>query len=212
MTDLRRRFAALARRLGATGDPAPLADALLTAWSEPARRYHGITHLEDCLAQLDESAAEAAERSLVEAALWFHDAVYEPLAADNEERSAAWARRALGGLGIPESAAGEVARLILLTRHAEPPADTDHAGALICDIDLSVLGRAREAFERYDRQIRAEYAAVPEPAYREGRRRVLAALLARDPLYRTEPFQRRYQANARDNLRRALARLEGTAG
>ncbi len=208
MTGLRDRFVAAARRLGAVDDPAPLADALLAAWSEPSRRYHDVAHLEDCLAQLDDSAAEATERGLIEAAIWFHDAVYDPLASDNEARSAAWARRALGGLGVPAATVGEIARLVLLTRHAEPPAGTDRRGALLCDIDLSILGRGRDAFERYDRNIRAEYAAVPEPAYRTGRRRVLAALLARRPLYLTERFRDRYEAAARGNLVRLLTRLD----
>lgn len=212
MIGLRDRFVAAARRVGATDDPAPLADALLAAWSEPSRHYHSIAHLEDCLAQLDDSAAEAAERSVVEVAIWFHDAVYDALASDNEERSAAWARRALGGLGVPGAAVREVARLVLLTRHAEPPPETDRPGALLCDIDLSILGRGREAFDRYDREIRAEYAAVPEAAYLAGRRRVLAALLARTPLYLTERFQARYEAAARDNLRRALGRLDCRGG
>jgi predicted metal-dependent HD superfamily phosphohydrolase len=212
VTGLRDRFVSAARRLGATDDPAPLADALLAAWSEPSRRYHDVAHLEDCLAQLDDSAAEATERSLIEAAIWFHDAVYEPLASDNEERSAAWARRALGGLGVPAATVGEVARLVLLTRHAESPPDTDRRGALLCDIDLSILGRGREAFERYDRNIRAEYAAVPEAAYRAARRRVLAALLARSPLYLTDRFRVRYEAAARDNLSRLLARLDSVDG
>jgi len=208
VTELRDRFVAVARRLGAAEDPVPLADALLAAWSEPGRRYHNRVHLEDCLAQLDDSAAEATERSLIEAAIWFHDAVYEPLASDNEQRSAAWARRALGGLGVPGRIVGEIARLILLTRHVEPPLETDRPGALLCDIDLSILGRAPEAFDRYDRQIRAEYAAVPDAAYQAGRRRILGALLARDPLYLTDRFRARYEAAARDNLRRALARLD----
>ena len=208
MTDLRARFLGAARRLGAVEDAGPLADALLAAWSEPARRYHDTAHLEDCLTQLDDSAIAVAERSLLEAAIWFHDAVHEPLAPDNEERSAAWARRALGGVGVPGQTVNEVARLVLLTRHAGSPAETDLPGALMCDIDLSILGREREAFDRYERQIRAEYAAVPDAAYRAGRRRVLAALLARNPLYLTERFQARYEAAARDNLRRALARLD----
>jgi predicted metal-dependent HD superfamily phosphohydrolase len=212
MMELRERFVALVRRLGGSDDARAEADALLAAWAEPARAYHGTAHLVDCLARLDELAVAATGAGGVdpiEAALWYHDAVYDPRADDNEERSAAWAERALAGLGIAPEVAAEVARLVRLTRHAEPA--TDEAGRLVCDIDLSVLGRPPAEFDAYDAAIRAEYAWVPEGTFREGRRRVLRALLARDPLYGTEHFRRRYEAPARANLRRALTRLGESA-
>jgi predicted metal-dependent HD superfamily phosphohydrolase len=209
MTDLPGRFMSLVRRLGGSGDARLEADALLAAWAEPARAYHGTSHLVDCLAQLDELPAAGEGLDPIEAALWYHDAVYDPRAGDNEERSAARAERALVELGIAPRVAAEVARLVRLTRHAEPA--TDEAGRLVCDIDLSVLGRPPAEFDAYDAAIRAEYAWVPEEAFREGRRRVLRALLARDPLYGTERFRGRYEEPARANLRRALARLGESA-
>lgn len=209
MTDLRGRFTSLVRRLGGSGDARPEADALLAAWAEPARVYHGTAHLLDCLARLDELPATLDGLDPIEAALWYHDAVYDPRAKDNEERSAAWAERALVGLGVAPRVAAEVARLVRLTGHAEPA--TDEAGRLVCDIDLSVLGLPPAEFDAYDAAIRTEYAWVPEAEFREGRRRVLRALLARDPLYGTDRFRRRYEEPARANLRRALARLGESA-
>ena len=100
------RFSELVRRLGATRDPRAVADALLSAYGEPGRVYHGVAHLRDCLARLDEAAEPGDERDRVEAALWFHDAVYDPRAHDNEERSAEWARRALVDLGVPHDHRG----------------------------------------------------------------------------------------------------------
>lgn len=210
MIGLAPRFASLVRRLGGAADPAPAAEALLAAWAEPSRVYHGTAHLIDCLARLDEVPEKSVGRDRVEAALWYHDAVYDPRASDNEARSAAWAGRALAALGVAPPLVGEVARLVLLTRHAEPAADPD--GRLACDVDLSILGRPAAEFDAYDRAIRAEYAWVPEGAYWEGRRRVLAALLERHPLYGTEHFRRRYEDTAQANLARALASLGGSHG
>jgi predicted metal-dependent HD superfamily phosphohydrolase len=205
VTDLSRRFGELLRRLGAAGDPRPLADAVLAAWAEPARRYHDLDHLRDCLAELDGAPADGADRDRVEAALWFHDAIYDPRAGDNEDRSAEWARRALAELGIRPVVADDVARLVRLTRHTDPASDP--SGRLLCDVDLAILGREPEAFDAYDRHIRDEYAWVPEPDFRAARTGVLAGLLARSPLYQTEHFRHRYEAAARKNMGRALERL-----
>ena len=100
-----------------------------------------------------------------------------------------------------------MARLVRLTDHRAPPPDA--AGRLLSDIDLSILGRLPDEFDAYDAAIRAEYAWVPDEAYRIERRKILSALLAREPLYGTEPIRRRYEAAARVNLRRAIDRLGG---
>jgi predicted metal-dependent HD superfamily phosphohydrolase len=200
------RFTVLARRLGAGTDPAPLAVDLLHRWAEPARTYHSLRHLDDCLAQLDAAPADPTNRDLVEAALWFHDAVYDPRQGDNEGRSAEMAREGLTNLGVAAASCEAIARLVLLTRYGEQP--TDREGRLVCDIDLSILGRAAAEFDRYDREIRAEYGWVPETNYRRERAAVLRGFLAREPLYLTPHFRARYEQPARMNLSRAISRLE----
>jgi predicted metal-dependent HD superfamily phosphohydrolase len=204
-SDLRERFAALWVRLGGHGDVRPILDSVLRGWTEPHRRYHGLDHLLDCLARLDESPAVGDGRDLTEAALWYHDLVYRPGASDNEARSAELARAALVEGGAPDATADEVARLVRLTDHVAPPEDP--VGELVCDVDLSILGRPAGEFDEYERRIREEYQQVPDPLYRAGRARVLAKLLARDPLFRTDFFRRRYEDSARHNLRRSLDSL-----
>jgi len=211
MTDaLRERFAGLWKRMGAAGDGGDVFEELLRAYQEPHRRYHGLDHLRDCLEQLDAAPGTGPTRDLAEIALWFHDAVYVPGATDNEARSAEWAARALVGAGADERQAREVARLIHLTDHARPAEDA--VGALVCDVDLSVLGRPAAEFAEYERRIRAEYGEVPEPLYRAGRATILARFLARDSLYRSGHFRALYEEAARRNLRHSLDRLGGKRG
>ncbi|MFL5493225.1 MAG: N-methyl-D-aspartate receptor NMDAR2C subunit [Gemmatimonadales bacterium] len=202
---LQARFERLWRRLGAAGDGAALFAELDAAYREPARVYHTTEHLADCLARLDEFPEPEAERDLVEAAIWFHDAVYDPRRSDNESRSAEWAARAFAETGVAGNLVERIRRLVLLTRHLGPAPDP--AGQLLCDIDLSILGREPAEFERFERAIRAEYAWVPEPEYRTGRARILRGFLQREPLYQTVPFRLRYEDAARRNLAGALARL-----
>jgi predicted metal-dependent HD superfamily phosphohydrolase len=205
---LKSRFATLLGRLGASGDADGLFEEVAAAWAEPHRAYHGTAHLLDCLDQLDSAPGEGADRRIVEAGLWFHDAVYDPRATGNEARSAAWASRALAAAGIAPATAAEVARLVLLTRHTGPAADP--AGRLICDVDLSILGRPPDDFYEFERRIRAEYAWVPEATFRAVRAEILTGFLRRSPLYLTQHFRRKFESGARANLEAAVARLRAS--
>lgn len=204
-TLLGERFGNLWSRMGAIDDGRRVFDELLQAYEEPRRHYHGVDHLRDCLEQLDGAPATGAARDLAETALWFHDAVYVPGGTDNEARSAEWAARAIIQAGAPEARAHEVARLVQLTDHARPAEDP--AGALVCDVDLSILGRPPAEFAEYERRIRAEYDQVPEPLYRMARASVMTGLLAREPLYGSDHFRLLYEAAARRNLKRSLESL-----
>jgi predicted metal-dependent HD superfamily phosphohydrolase len=203
--NLAARFSTLMRRLGATRQVDELSAALEAAWGEPHRAYHGTTHLVDCLEQLDSAPGEGADRRVVEAALWFHDAVYDPRATGNETRSAAWAARGLTDAGVPHGISAEVARLVLLTRHSAPAADP--AGRLVCDVDLSILGREPDRFAEFERRIRAEYSWVAEDIYRAVRADILEGFLRRSPLFLTAHFRGKYEARARRNLEDTIARL-----
>jgi predicted metal-dependent HD superfamily phosphohydrolase len=202
----RLRFSELWRRLGATGSGGRAFDDLVAAYAEPGRAYHTLDHVLDCLLRLDESGAPSEDSDPVEAAIWFHDVVYDPRRSDNEARSAEWAARTLGAAGVPDATAERIGDLIRMTGHASPP--SDRQGALLCDVDLSILGRDEQEFDAYQARIRQEYAWVPESRYRAARARILSAFENRDRIYLTEHFHDRYERQARANLRRALAQLE----
>jgi len=152
---------------------------------------------------------DADEPALVELALWFHDAVYDPRRSDNEEQSAQWATTALTQAGADPSIAEAVADMIRATDHGNPKPTGDTA--LLCDIDLAVLGEPPRRYDRYERAIRAEYQWVPEECYRAGRAEVLGTFLERDRIYATACFRRRHEPRARQNLARAVAQLKGNA-
>jgi predicted metal-dependent HD superfamily phosphohydrolase len=202
---LRERFSGLWTRLGGRGDSGPAFEEILRRWQEPHRSYHSLAHLRDCLARLDEAFATGTDRDLAEAALWYHDVVYQPEASDNEARSAELARADLLEGGVMKEIADEVARLVRVTDHTVAPVDP--VAALVCDVDLSILGRPADEFAEYEQRIRQEYHHVPESLYRVGRSRVLTHLSARKPLYLTSHFRSRFEAPARRNLARSLQTL-----
>lgn len=191
--------------LGAAGGGVVLRDRLVAAWSEPQRRYHTLRHLIDCLDLLEPLLDAATHPGEVEIALWFHDAVYALKARDNEARSADWARRELVAAGVPAATADRVHALVMATRHDAPATDAD--ARLLVDVDLGILGAEPGRFDEYDVEVREEYAWVPGPLYRSTRRRVLQGFLDRDVIYATPAIHAARETRARDNLRRAIARL-----
>jgi predicted metal-dependent HD superfamily phosphohydrolase len=201
------RWTALWTRLGAAGAGTATFDLLAAAYQEPARAYHTAAHINDCLRELDQHRELAARPDEVEAAIWFHDAVYDPGASDNEARSAKLAIAELTSAGASSDLAHRVGELILATRHSEVPSAPD--AQLLCDIDLAILGRDRPAFDAYQRQIQQEYAWVPGALYQKGRVKVLQDFLSRHSIYQTPAFNARYEAMARQNLTRALTSLSG---
>ena len=192
--------------LGAATVNGGLMNQLVAAYSERQRHYHTLQHLRECLAHFDAAAALARRPAEVELALWFHDAVYQPQAADNEERSAQWARDSVLAAGCGEDVAQRVHDLVMATKqHTAAPGDAD--AALLLDVDLAILGALPTRFDEYERQIRAEYAHVEPQAWRARRARVLGGFLQRPRLYLTDVFHDTLAARARANLQRSVAAL-----
>ena len=182
--------------------PADLQQRLLEAYAEPQRHYHTQQHLAECLAHLDAVWQQAQRPGDVAIALWFHDAIYDIKAKDNELRSAQWAVQALKDCGATDETCQRVHALIMATCHTAPPAgaSTETDAKLLVDIDLAILGASAERFAEYDAQVAAEYAWVPRLVYRFKRKQVLNSFLQRDAIYLTPHFHQRLEAQARYNL------------
>lgn len=195
-----------ARTWEAVGRSAPRGEyeALLARYAEPARHYHTVQHLGECFAVWDSVREFAARPGECELALWYHDAVYDPFASDNEARSADLAAAVVGG---DDALIANVRAMILATRHDAAPPDGD--ASLVVDVDLAILGAVPQRFEEYERQVREEYSWVPGPLFRSKRRHVLAAFLARPAIYQTPVLRERFEARARVNLARSIEALGG---
>lgn len=198
---------------GTVGTAAPSLvafDDVVARHREPHRRYHGVRHVMWVVRHVQDltTSVELADTGAVIAAAFFHDAVYDPRAADNEARSADLAERVLEALDDPVWDAARrrsVADLVLATAAHTAPADADTA--VLLDADLAVLGAEPGAYQTYVTGVRAEYAHVDAASWRVGRGQVLRDLLARDPLYATAPGRERWSARAAANMTAELASL-----
>jgi len=204
---LRGRWEALWRGLGAGEAPINEVFADVAArYDEDGRYYHNFNHVDRVLTVADQLSHHAHDFTAVQLALWFHDVVYDPRAADNEEESAAYAAAALQRLQLAPDTIDEVLRLILATK-AHAAADGDANAQVVLDADLAALGAEWSQYAQDGDNIRQEYAFVPEPAYRQGRRRVLAGFLQRERIFQTELLFATLEARARQNIAREMASL-----
>ncbi|RFS84932.1 HD domain-containing protein [Actinomadura spongiicola] len=175
-------------------------------YGEPHRRHHTRDHLTAVLDLVDELARYADAPDVVRLAAWFHDAVYDPERADNEERSARLAARMLADTDLPASDVEQVVHLVELTAtHA--PADGDRDGQVLCDADLAILGADPDRYAAYAAAVREEYAFVPDELFRAGRSEILNGLLALPTLFHTATAHERYEQRARNNIRTELMLL-----
>jgi predicted metal-dependent HD superfamily phosphohydrolase len=196
----------LAHRVGARGDVAGVGAALFRRWTEPHRGYHDLAHLDEVLTRVDLLAGEADRPDTVRLAAWFHDAVYDPTATDNEDRSADLATTALGNLALDADLVEDVARLVRLTTTHQVAAD-DRDGAVLCDADLAVLAATAVRYESYVEGVRREYAHLDDETFARGRAAVLRSLLDRPVLFRTAFGRQEWEDAARANAGAELARL-----
>jgi predicted metal-dependent HD superfamily phosphohydrolase len=180
-------------------------DRLIGRYSEPHRAYHTIQHLEECFREFEAVRGLAKSPCAVGLGLFFHDAIYDTHARDNEEKSAELARQVLAGAGAEEPIQSYVTDIILATRHAAMPETPDQK--LVVDIDLSILGAPQARFDEYERQIRQEYSWVDEAVFRSVRCRILEEFMARPAIYCTDSFRIRLERAARENLERSIAAL-----
>lgn len=183
---------------------------LKAAYQAPGRAYHNWDHITYLLAEFQRLADHWRRPAAVETAIYWHDVIYEPTSTTNEADSAALMERRLQGRADPQTLV-DARDMVLATASHDIPADmapdlaTD--SALFLDMDLSILGAAPDRFDAYDAAIREEFTVIPDEVFRPRRAKVLAGFLARGRLFLTDTYHSSHDAQARENLKRAISRL-----
>lgn len=175
---------------------------LQAAYQQPHRKYHTLQHISECLQLFDNYQHLAQQPLAVEFAIWFHDGVYQPQRADNEQQSAVWATQVLEQGQIDTAFIQQVQELIIATTHSQPPQSDNEK--LIVDIDLAILAASPARFAEYQQQIRTEYAWVAEDIYQQKRHEVLTRLYNNGNIYHHPEIKAALELSARINLLQAL--------
>jgi predicted metal-dependent HD superfamily phosphohydrolase len=188
--------------------PVEIIETVKARYAEPQRAYHNWSHIEAMLRWMQSGEFTIDDTNATYCAVIFHDAIYDPTAKDNEERSAILAEAALAPYVDAQSLALTVA-MIRATANHRMVEDVGMACASdlahFLDMDLSILGSDWSIFETYERNIRAEYSCYPDALFWPGRCAVLESFLNRDRLYFSDWGMNRFETKARRNLAQAIA-------
>jgi pantetheine-phosphate adenylyltransferase len=178
-------------------------ESLFERLLEPQRYYHNPQHIKELLALITAMTNDVPksynEDFIIKMAVWFHDAVYDPKAKDNEEQSQKlWQDFAMKA-NVDNQIVQWVSDIIIATKnHTLAPKSklTD----LFLDMDLAILGSTEARFAEYDKQIRKEYSFVPEDIYVKERAKILNLFLNTPDLFRTNYGKATWNAQAVKNL------------
>ena len=174
-------------------------------YTTPYRAYHNLIHINNCLDEFSEIKNFLSSKHEIELAIWFHDAIYDPYSKNNEKKSAELSYEILREQGLAESFIKKVSNYILATKHEKLFKDEDTK--FLVDIDLSIFGKSKEKFDKYEKQIEQEYSRISLEQFNNGRAIIVKKFLDRTNIYQTDFFRERYEIKARKNLERSLSKL-----
>ncbi len=182
---------------------AAIARSLLARMDDDRLRYHTPLHVLSLFSwAARRGVALSAWEQLV---IWFHDAIYEPLAGpgENEARSAAFTRALLAGYVKDEVIArvewGIEGTGLHLRAQVSPELHT------ILDLDICNFAWDRRNFAACSAAVAAEFLpVVGRQRYLADRHRFFADLLARGFIFRSPLFRQGHESKARANIQRLL--------
>ncbi|WP_262689409.1 HD domain-containing protein [Kordiimonas aestuarii] len=197
MTDDTRR-ARWCEAFGAHENSIMVYNDLCTRMSEPQRFYHTLEHVDELLTLATDAGIDSP---WLDAAIWFHDAVYTPGDGDNEAASARLATRTMARLSLTDDAQAHVITAIHASKDHK---STDPDVMAFLDLDMAILGSPPGRYIRYAADVRREFGHISDWRFGMGRKQFLKGCLKRKHIYLTPWFHERFEAQARANMQAEL--------
>lgn len=143
---------------------------VLDRYRERHRFYHNLAHLDDICEQFDRQGLGDNDTLLL--ATVFHDVIYDPQSATNEEDSAAYFDAVFKGEQLIKD---EVIQIILDTKTHQPKTELSK---IFSGADLNILRQPFDKLLVYEQQIFKEFQFVDYNIYKQKRVEVLQHLSA----------------------------------
>jgi predicted metal-dependent HD superfamily phosphohydrolase len=192
-----------------------LAD-LSTIYNQSHRKYHNINHIMFSLAELEKykkfNDLTESDLQILEWAIWYHDAVYNPYSSTNEEASAdllgASVLQYREHVVVTHVQRAQIA--IAATKHHTITQNVynDLLTQVMLDIDLAGLGSRPHIYAKNSLDIRDEYFNTTDREFLKGRQSFLTTMLMRADIYYTQHFRSLYASAAQRNMTKELELVE----
>lgn len=186
-------------------------EKMISLYSEPHRYYHNLQHISELLNKAKNLVKiynlSVSEANCLMTAIWFHDAVYNPMSKTNEDDSIKLLNDFVDDVNLLNlDELKIVSEMIAATKnHLNHPRGNKLID-LFLDLDLSILGASSVRFNEYCDQIRQEYIFVDDKTYSVERKKILNHFLTYQSLFRTE-WGKKLSDSANQNLTKELEKL-----
>ena len=183
---------------GSTDNSHDLYQKLIQAYNEPGRFYHTLQHIEVCLGLFEDVKEIAKNPDALALSIWFHDAIYNPGARDNEQRSADWFMAESKDI-FDDNLRQTVYANIMATLHCDIEIE-DQDVQLMIDIDLSSFGMPWAVFLRDSENVRKELPHLSDTEFYPKQCAFSQRLLEKSRFYQSDYFYQHYENQVRKNL------------
>jgi predicted metal-dependent HD superfamily phosphohydrolase len=176
---------------------------LAKVYSAKSRHYHNLNHLQEMVELFDVYYSKLKNPKEVLYSIFYHDYIYKATRKDNELKSAEHALAILPHvISLNKPFVFNAICATQLHQHNE----IEDINWLI-DFDLKILSKDWEAYQTYCSQIRKEYKIYPNILYKPGRKKALKHFLEQEFIYKTEVFQKLFDEEARNNIKKEITLL-----
>jgi phosphopantetheine adenylyltransferase/predicted metal-dependent HD superfamily phosphohydrolase len=146
---------------------------------EPWRHYHNLRHVFELIAAAREHYEDGSAPIELWMAIWFHDCVYIPRSATNEEDSVQVFEEFAQHAEVPSQTYENVRKAILYSKsHLKSLNEigVEEWIKVFLELDLSILASEDDRYSQYKAQIRSEYSHFDDTRFRAGRKEFLEGI------------------------------------
>ena len=153
-------------------------NTVLAMWNESHRAYHTLNHLNDLIDQINENKSKFSQSQYEKLLITslFHDCVYDPMASDNEEKSAEFFLEC--SVDKTNEDIQEINQMILDTK-------THQSNTMLSEsfnnYDMNIVERDFEQLLEWEEGIHEEFKGYGDEMYKMGRLKFLESLLDKYP-------------------------------
>ncbi|MBN2664218.1 MAG: hypothetical protein JXR68_11260 [Bacteroidales bacterium] len=171
---------------------------IIAFYNQKNRSYHNFEHINNVISELLLTKEKIIDFDGIIFSAFYHDIIYNVNNNNNEELSAIFAEKSLKKLNIKNSQIEQCKKQILATKtHNSLNQDTNY----LLDADLSILGKDKEIYSEYMKNIRKEYSTFSDEQFNTGRKKVIQNFINKTHIYKTHFFRKKYEKIAIINLK-----------